>query len=177
MSARTADVAHALAYAVLPTPIGDLLAIGEGGSLREIRFARTWRARDISPRWAQGSAVLAETARQLDEYFAGARRRFDLPLAARGNGFQQRVWDALRRIEYGTTTSYGEIARRIGHPDAARAVGAANGANPIPIVVPCHRVIGADGSLTGFGGGLPLKQWLLQHEGALPQGALFQEAF
>ncbi len=171
MNARSIEVA--LAYEVLPTPIGELLAIAADDALREIRFAGTWCQGDIAPAWTHGNAVLATTAQQLREYFDGTRREFDVPLGARGNAFQHSVWRALVRIGYGTTTSYGEIARRIGHPDAARAVGAANGANTIPIVVPCHRVIGADGSLTGFGGGLPLKHWLLRHEGALPQGALF----
>ncbi len=110
------------------------------------------------------SAVLARTARQLDEYFAGKRREFDLPLAPEGTAFQQRVWRELLKIPYGETWSYGELARAIGRPAAARAVGAANGKNPIAIIVPCHRVIGADGSLTGYGGGMPTKQWLLAHE-------------
>jgi methylated-DNA-[protein]-cysteine S-methyltransferase len=108
---------------------------------------------------------------QLEEYFSGQRRDFDLELAPQGTEFQLRVWNELTRIPYGTTISYGELARRLGNPDASRAVGTANGANPIPIVVPCHRVIGADGSLTGFGGGLKAKAALLELEGALPQGS------
>ena len=110
------------------------------------------------------SAALGEARRQLTEYFAGARRAFDLPLAASGTPFQRRVWEALRRIPYGETISYGELARRIGKPTASRAVGAANGRNPIAIVVPCHRVIGADGTLIGYGGGLPVKEALLALE-------------
>ncbi len=105
--------------------------------------------------------------RQLREYFAGERREFELPLDPRGSEFQKRVWSALRNIPYGTTISYGELAHRVGQPTAARAVGAANGRNPIPIVIPCHRVIGKDGSLTGFGGGLPLKERLLELESPL----------
>jgi len=110
------------------------------------------------------SRVLARAAKQLDEYFAGKRREFDLPIAPRGTGFQQRVWRALCAIPFGATRSYGELARAIGRPAASRAVGAANGKNPIAIIVPCHRVIGANGTLTGYGGGLPTKSWLLAHE-------------
>ncbi len=110
----------------------------------------------------------AEIVRQLDEYFAGRRRGFDLELAPRGTDFQLRVWRALAEIPYGETVSYADIAERLGRPGAARAVGRANGTNPIPIVVPCHRVIGADGSLTGYGGGLPIKRALLELEGWRP---------
>ncbi len=109
--------------------------------------------------------LLAETARQLDEYFAGRRTTFDLPLAPRGTSFQQLVWTTLREIPFGQTTSYGDLARRIGRPSAVRAVGAANGQNPIPIVIPCHRVIGRTGRLVGFGGGLQAKRYLLDLEG------------
>lgn len=108
--------------------------------------------------------VLSRTAAQLAEYFAGTRRVFDVPLAASGTPFQQRVWQALRTIELGTTWSYGELARAIGNPTASRAVGAANGKNPIWLIVPCHRVIGANGTLTGYAGGLAVKQALLEHE-------------
>jgi methylated-DNA-[protein]-cysteine S-methyltransferase len=111
--------------------------------------------------------VLARAGQQLGEYFAGTRTTFDIPLDAPGTAFQRRVWDALRAIPYGTTLSYGELARRLGDVRATRAVGAANGKNPIPIIVPCHRVVGANGALTGFGGGLDRKRWLLEHEGAL----------
>jgi methylated-DNA-[protein]-cysteine S-methyltransferase len=112
--------------------------------------------------------VLDEAARQLAEYFAGERTQFDLPLELHGTAFQRECWLALATIPYGQTVSYGEQARRLGlGPESARAVGAANGQNPLPIVLPCHRVIGADGSLTGFGGGLPTKRFLLEHEGAL----------
>ncbi|MCB9895042.1 MAG: methylated-DNA--[protein]-cysteine S-methyltransferase [Planctomycetes bacterium] len=108
--------------------------------------------------------VLQRARKQLEEYFAGARTSFDLPLAAQGTDFQRNVWKRLCEIPYGRTASYGELAARIGNPKASRAVGAANGRNPIAVIVPCHRVIGADGSLTGFGGGLERKQWLLEHE-------------
>lgn len=108
--------------------------------------------------------VLLRAREQLGEYFAGKRKVFDLPLAPQGTGFQQAVWHALREIPYGETRSYGELAARVGRPGAARAVGAANGRNPISIIVPCHRVIGASGALTGYAGGMERKQWLLRHE-------------
>lgn len=111
--------------------------------------------------------LLNRVAAQLREYFAGTRTTFDLPLEPSGTDFQLSVWELLRKIPYGVTTSYGELARRLGDPKASRAVGAANGANPIPIIVPCHRVVGSKGELTGFGGGLDRKRWLLEHEGAL----------
>jgi methylated-DNA-[protein]-cysteine S-methyltransferase len=111
--------------------------------------------------------LLERARRQLAEYFARSRTTFDLPLDAVGSVFQRRVWDALRAIPYGTTVSYSELARRLCDSRATRAVGAANGRNPIPIIVPCHRVVGARGELTGFGGGLDRKRWLLEHEGAL----------
>jgi methylated-DNA-[protein]-cysteine S-methyltransferase len=111
-------------------------------------------------------SLLDEARRQLVAYFAGRLKVFDLPLAPNGTEFQRRVWSALTKIPFGATTSYAQLARRVGNEAAVRAVGAANGRNPIPIIVPCHRVIGSNGSLTGFGGGLPRKQWLLRHEGA-----------
>jgi len=113
------------------------------------------------------SALLTRARRQLAEYFARTRTTFDVPLDPAGSAFQRRVWDALRAIPYGTTLSYSELARRLGDPRATRAVGAANARNPIPIIVPCHRVVGASGQLTGFGGGLDRKRWLLEHEGVL----------
>src|SRR5690606_26909033 len=115
--------------------------------------------------------VLLETRRQLEEYFAGTRRDFELPLSPQGTQFQRNVWRTLAAIPYGRTWSYRDLAQRIGRPSAMRAVGAANGRNPLPIVLPCHRVIGADGSLTGFGGGLPTKAFLLRLEGSLPEGS------
>jgi methylated-DNA-[protein]-cysteine S-methyltransferase len=114
--------------------------------------------------------VLAEARRELLAYFDGTLREFRIPLAPNGTEFQRRVWTALTHIPYGTTISYADLARRLGNLMAVRAVGAANGRNPIPIIVPCHRVIGSDGSLTGFGGGLDRKRWLLHHEGALADG-------
>lgn len=122
------------------------------------------------PAECRASRVLDATARQLAEYFAGKRRTFELPVAPRGSGFQELVWNTLRKIPYGTTWSYGQLARAIGRPAASRAVGTANAANPISIIVPCHRVIAASGALTGYAGGLVAKRWLLDHESA--QGGL-----
>lgn len=118
------------------------------------------------PGWVREDAAFDDLRTQLEEYFAGTRREFDVPLNAAGTAFQLRVWAALRQIPYGETASYGRTAAAIGSPTASRAVGLANGQNPISIVVPCHRVIGANGSLTGYGGGLDAKRWLLSHEAA-----------
>lgn len=115
--------------------------------------------------------MFTDTISQLDEYFAGNRTTFTVALSPQGTDFQQRVWRALMQVGYGDTVSYGNIAKQLGKPKASRAVGAANGANPIPIIIPCHRIIGANGKLTGFGGGLPTKQWLLAHERG--EGQLF----
>ncbi len=114
-----------------------------------------------------------EVIAQLDEYFAGRRTEFDLPMTLIGTDFQRRVWEQLRRIPYGETITYGELARRLGNPAAVRAVGLANGRNPIGIIVPCHRVVGSTGDLTGYGGGIEKKRWLLTFEGALTGGTLF----
>jgi methylated-DNA-[protein]-cysteine S-methyltransferase len=138
-----------------------LSLIGTDAGLEQIHFDATFPSDSIR---CEDHPILRETARQLDAYFARDLREFDLPLILKGTPFQVRAWQALRQIPYGITRSYAEQARAIGSPDAVRAVGAANGRNPIPIVVPCHRVIGSNGKLTGFGGGLPLKQWLLDLE-------------
>lgn len=116
---------------------------------------------------AAGNALTQRCIEQLQEYFTGSRREFDLPLRAKGTAFQQQVWRQLRRVAFGVTASYGDVANAIGNPQAVRAVGAANGRNPIAIIVPCHRIIGSNGDLTGYAGGLPRKEWLLKHEGAL----------
>lgn len=134
----------------------------EGGRVLRVDFC------DRSVALTPVPAPCEPAARQLAEYFAGSRRAFDLELLPAGTAFQQAVWCELQNIDYGHTISYGELARRIGKPDAVRAVGAANGRNPIPVIIPCHRVIGSNGSLTGFGGGLALKRTLLAHEGCLP---------
>jgi methylated-DNA-[protein]-cysteine S-methyltransferase len=153
-------------YLFHPTPICELLIAGDGQSLSLIGFPQGKGRREPHPEWSEDSSAFAAVRRQLDAYFGGTLRRFDIPLAPRGTEFQLAVWEALTHIPFGETITYRDLAIRIGNPAAVRAVGAANGANPIPIVVPCHRVIGADGSLTGFGGGLDTKRWLLHHEGA-----------
>ncbi len=152
-------------YTITPSPIGPLLLAVDSAGLRAVRFAVDGAAAEPEPAWTRDDSALAEPARQLAAYFDGRLRRFDLPLAPQGTAFQRSVWDLLATIPWGETTSYGAIAQALGKPGSARAVGAANGANPLPIVLPCHRVVGADGSLTGFGGGLEAKRWLLGHEG------------
>jgi methylated-DNA-[protein]-cysteine S-methyltransferase len=155
------------------SPIGVLTLAADEDGLCGIEFPPPRASMLVETARAHRNGVLLETREQLAEYFAGTRRAFDLPLAPHGTEFQRAVWAMLPRIPYGETRTYGDIARRIGRPDAVRAVGAANGRNPIPIVLPCHRVIGADGSLTGFGGGLPTKAFLLRLEGALRDDDLF----
>ncbi len=148
---------------VLGSPIGRLELVESGGALVAIRFDA---AADGSPEHGRGgSALLSRAHDQLTEYFAGERRRFELPLRPRGTDFQRRVWEVLATVPWGTTTTYGALAARLGlPPGAARAVGAANGANPLPVVLPCHRVIGSDGTLTGYAGGLERKALLLRLE-------------
>jgi methylated-DNA-[protein]-cysteine S-methyltransferase len=157
------------------SPVGPLVLAARGDRLVGVRFPDIGDdgSTTASPLdgWAQadGVAVLEQTAAQLQAYFAGELLDFDLPLQLDGTPFQQRVWALLQQIPYGTTASYGELAQQLGSPGASRAVGLANARNPVPIVVPCHRVIGADGTLTGFGGGLACKRWLLDHEMARDQ--------
>lgn len=160
-----------LQYEQLETPIGTLLLVANERGLERIEFPVTSGTHTINPAWSRGGAIVEETARQLSEYFAGERQQFDLPLNASGTTFMKSVWEELTRIPFGETTSYGSIANTLGKPSAARAIGSANGKNPIPIVVPCHRVIGADGSLTGFAGGLDIKRQLLELEGILEVSA------
>jgi methylated-DNA-[protein]-cysteine S-methyltransferase len=164
---------------IVDSPCGPLLCVVDpAGAVVRIEFGKgreaqkiTERLRDSGAEVVEDPARTAEVRRQLEQYFAGERREFDLTLAPAGTPFELAVWEELRRIPFGETRSYGEIARTLGRPTAYRAVGRANGANPIPIVVPCHRVIGSDGSLTGFGGGLDAKSRLLELEGrALPFG-------
>jgi methylated-DNA-[protein]-cysteine S-methyltransferase len=157
-------------YRHIESPVGPLLLAGNESGLQLIEFHTPRHPMPRGNDWCEGDHALLQLAqRQLDEYFAGTRRHFDLPLSPLGTDFQRQVWWELANIPFGRTISYAELAQRVGRPTATRAVGAANGRNPIPIVLPCHRVIGADGSLTGFGGGLPTKQFLLQLEGALPR--------
>lgn len=146
------------------SPIGQLLLAGSGAALNYVSFSSGRHAVAIDPEWRENGSVFDGVVDQLREYFAGERKTFSLTLIPEGTEFQRAVWSELRNIPYGETISYKELAERIGRPKAVRAVGAANGANPIPIIIPCHRVIGNDGSLTGFGGGLPLKKRLLDLE-------------
>jgi methylated-DNA-[protein]-cysteine S-methyltransferase len=159
-------------YTSLESPIGELLAVGDSRALRGLYMQEGRTAIAVRAGWEATDEPFAEARAQLAEYFAGQRRAFDLPLAMAGSPFQRRVWRALQDIPYGETISYGELARRIGVPSASRAVGVANGRNPVSVIVPCHRVIGADGSLTGYGGGLARKRLLLELEaGVLRLGA------
>ena len=150
---------------IVGSPVGPIYLAADDIGLSELLILHEGRKREVE---ADNAAHFREVISQLEEYFAGKRTDFDVKLSLHGTPFQQRVWAALRQIPYGTTQSYGELAKSLGKPNAFRAVGAANGRNPVSIIVPCHRVIGADGTLTGFGGGLGNKQRLLELEGALP---------
>lgn len=154
-------------YQLVDTPIGTLRLVSDGTHLIRIEFQGQYA--DLAAAGETDDPALSATANQLREYFKGERKHFDLPLAPRGTDFQRSVWAALADIPHGELRSYRDIANAIDNPAAVRAVGAANGRNPLPIVVPCHRVIGSDGSLTGFAGGLKIKRQLLEWEGALPQ--------
>ena len=150
----------------ITTPVGKLTIAADAIGLRHIRFQTERHPIARSPDWKRDASAVREAREQLLAYFAGERRDFNLVLRPIGTDFQLKVWNTLAEIPFGATWSYGDVARHIGEPSATRAVGAANGRNPLPIVLPCHRVIGSDGSLTGFGGGLPIKRFLLDHEGA-----------
>jgi methylated-DNA-[protein]-cysteine S-methyltransferase len=150
---------------VYQSPIGKLTLVSDGEALTHLDFETTKTPAPKAPRGSD--KVLALASKELDAYFAGALKRFSVPVRANGTDFQRRCWAALQKIPYGATRSYGQQAIAIGNPNAMRAVGLANGKNPIAVIIPCHRVIGANGSLTGFGGGLPRKQFLLE----LEQGA------
>lgn len=153
-------------YAYLDSPLGALLVVRDEVGLTGLYLPSAQHPVAVSPGWVRDDGAFDDVRTQLAEYFAGSRRDFDLPLHPSGTAFQQRVWSALLDIPYGETTTYGKTAAAIGAPGASRAVGLANGRNPLPIIVGCHRVIGADGSLTGYGGGLDAKRWLLAHEAA-----------
>lgn len=156
-------------YAYVPSPVGPLLLAASDDGLHLIEFQNPRHPMSHCDAWeSRDCDVIRLAATQLGEYFDGERRDFELPLAPRGTAFQLGVWRTLASIPYGETISYAQLAQRVGKPSAMRAVGAANGRNPLPLVLPCHRVIGSDGSLTGFGGGLPTKEFLLRMEGALP---------
>ncbi|HZO59574.1 MAG TPA: methylated-DNA--[protein]-cysteine S-methyltransferase [Solirubrobacterales bacterium] len=151
-------------YTTVDSPLGELLLAGDGRALHGLYMQEGRTAITVPRDWARDDEAFADVREQLDEYFAGGRTEFDLPLAMDGSPFQRSVWQALRDIPYGETISYGELARRVGPPATPRNVGATNGRNPIAVIVPCHRVIGADGSLTGYGGGLERKRLLLDLE-------------
>jgi methylated-DNA-[protein]-cysteine S-methyltransferase len=164
----------ALLYMWIDSPVGRLRLVGGAAGLAGVLWEKQAPAESgfELDREDDRDPVLRQAARELREYFAGERREFSVPLDFRGTEFQNKVWRALRSIPFGETRSYGELAAVIGAPKASRAVGAANGRNPIPIILPCHRVIGSSGSLTGFGGGLPMKKQLLEHEQTRDQLAL-----
>ena len=152
-------------FSVIESPIDDLMLIANEQGLTGLYMKQSFPKEDETIQWKRCDERLSDARRQIVEYFQGERQVFDLPLSPLGTPFQMKVWEALQRIPYGTTISYGELAHRIGQPTASRAVGAANGKNPISIIVPCHRVIGASGALTGFGGGIDRKRFLLDLEG------------
>lgn len=178
MATETAEIC----YCYEETPLGKVLLTAQNGALSGVYFTDHSHSVEPRTRWRHTEAPFRQVRAQLVEYFDGGRTDFDLPLALHGSPFELTVWNALRGIPYGKTVSYGHIALTIGRPTAARAVGAANGRNPVCIVVPCHRVIGADGSLTGYGWGVDRKVWLLDHErpragapGASEAGRLFHQ--
>ena len=162
-------------YTYMESPVGRLLLAGDETGLQRVAFAEGGKALQPGPDWRNDALPLRQAVAQLNAYFAGDLRTFDLPLRMEGTPFQLAVWRALRDIPYGETASYGEIARRVGTPQGSRAVGLANGSNPIAIVVPCHRVIGSNGKLTGYGGGLNNKETLLalERKHASAQAALY----
>ena len=157
-------VCATLLYTRMPSPVGDLLLAGDGDALHHVSMLDGPDPITPAASWQEAREPFADAVSQLDEYFIGQRTTFAVPLVMEGTAFQRQVWRALQEIPYGATVSYGELARRIGQPGASRAIGLANGRNPIAIIVPCHRVIGSDGTLTGYGGGLERKQLLLDLE-------------
>jgi methylated-DNA-[protein]-cysteine S-methyltransferase len=154
-------------YSELKTPVGPVTIVSDGRAITNISMRPAVAVVGRAGEWIEDDAQLADARTQLTAYFAGELREFSLALAPRGTPFQKQVWDALRRIPFGETRSYGAVATSLGQPGSARAIGAANRTNPIGIVVPCHRVIGADGTLTGYAGGIERKKFLLEHEAAL----------
>lgn len=158
-----------IAHLDVDSPLGQLRVFARDRVIVAIHLPDQANVQPLQSEPDSRDSLLRDAAVQLDEWFAGHRRAFELPLAATGTGFQRAVWAALQAIPFGETRSYGQLARALGRPQSSRAVGAANGRNPIAIVVPCHRVIGGDGSLTGYAGGLAAKRWLLAHEAAAAQ--------
>lgn len=159
-------------YIRFPSPLGPILLTSNGDGLTGLYMSEYKHGEEVRDDWTSGDAasLLQEAKRQLAAYFEGTLKEFDVPLAMQGTPFQLRVWEELTHIPYGTTISYGELARRVGNPNASRAVGLANGRNPVSIIVPCHRVIGSDGKLIGYGGGLPRKSALLAFEATVLAG-------
>ena len=164
MLAQKTESCVSLCYTQIDSPIGPLILAADEEGLRRIDFVNGRHPAQPDPSWHEDEKALKETMAQLRAYFAGKLEDFDLPLAPEGTEFQRKVWKRLCDIPFGETISYGELAKRIGNPNASRAVGLANGSNPIPIIIPCHRVIGSNGKLTGYGGGLPIKEKLLALE-------------
>ena len=162
----SAEPASPTYFDAVPSPIGDLYITARDGAITGLHMGQPKGVEAVIGRWTRDPRMLAAARAQLEAYLAGELTTFDLALSSGGTPFQQQVWAELRKIPYGETISYLELANRIGNPKAMRAVGAANGRNPIAIIVPCHRVIGANGSMTGFGGGIERKVWLLSHEAA-----------
>ncbi len=160
---KTQDVSR-LEYTYYDSPVGPILLAGQAGQLHCISFQSGCRSFEPSANWDRNDAPFEKAVTQIAAYFAGELVQFDLPLELAGTPFQRNVWALLLEIPFGETTTYGTLAARMGKPKASRAVGAANGANPLPIIVPCHRVVGSDRSLTGFGGGVETKKFLLEHE-------------
>ena len=162
-------------FRTIPSPVGFVTVAGDGGAVTALRMEDQAHPPAGADPWVRDDTAFDDVVEQLEEYFAGTRTEFDVTLRLVGTEFQRRVWSALLEIPYGETTSYGELARRIGQPSASRAVGFANGRNPVGIIVPCHRVIGADGSLTGYGGGIDRKRALLELERSRRQPRLVLE--
>jgi methylated-DNA-[protein]-cysteine S-methyltransferase len=154
-------------YTIMPSPIDDLLLVSDGTALTGLQMDLSRRTKGALPSWKRDPGPFREVLLQLHAYFEGELTQFDLPIVIQGTEFQQLVWRGLRNLRYGEQVSYGELATRIGNPAASRAVGMANGRNRIGIIIPCHRVIGAGGTLGGYGAGLGRKQWLLEHEASV----------
>lgn len=159
-------------FSTIPSPVGELLLLSDGDRLTGVYMQQHAHWDGMQPHWRRDDARLRQARAQLRAYFADELKAFELPIRLQGTEFQERVWNELLNIPFGETVSYGELARRLGQPNASRAVGLANGRNPISIVVPCHRVVGSNGQLTGYGGGLPRKRWLLDHERGVPRAWL-----
>ena len=154
-------------YDIFPSAFGEILVVGDDQAIEILNFQNSTSPHPVDPAWRRDAALFGNVRQELEAYFAGELQEFTLNVVPRGTEFQRQVWQALQEIPYGTLATYRDIAQRIGRPNAVRAVGAANGANPVAVVVPCHRVIGSNGTLTGYAGGLEIKERLLQLEGSL----------